>query len=86
MTPHCDLCDLCPQMTLDNLFANMTQYHKTAHTVSPNELEPNFITTGINGTYDHISLFTVPLFNIPPFTVPLFNMSGSRSNVTTNIF
>ena len=39
MTPDCDLCDLCPQLNFDYLFPPVTQYHKTAHTVSPNELD-----------------------------------------------
>ena len=38
-TPDCDLCDLCPQLTFDQLFPTVTQYHKTAPTVSPNELD-----------------------------------------------
>ena len=44
---------------------------KIAHTVFPNQLGPNLITMGINATYDLIS----------PFTVPLFNINGSRSNM-----
>ena len=39
MTPDCDLCDPCPQLTFDQLFPTVTQYHKTAHTVSLNELD-----------------------------------------------
>ena len=39
MTPDCDLCDLCPQLTFDYLYPPVTQYHKTAQTVSPNELD-----------------------------------------------
>ena len=39
MTPNRDLCDLCPQLTLDELFPTVTQYHKTAHTAFPNELD-----------------------------------------------
>ena len=39
ITPDCDPCDLCPQLTLDLFFPTVTQYHKTAHTVSPNELD-----------------------------------------------
>ena len=39
MTPDIDLCDLCPQLTLNLLFPTVTQHHKTAHTVSPNELD-----------------------------------------------
>ena len=39
MTPDHDLCDLSPQLTFDYLFPTVAQYHKTAHTVSPNELD-----------------------------------------------
>ena len=39
MTPDCDLCDLHAQLTFDQLFPTVTQYHKTALTVSPNELD-----------------------------------------------
>ena len=55
MTPDCDLCDLCPQLTFDLLFPTVTQYHKTAHTVSPNEL-------------DQISL---PWASMPPMCVTI---------------
>ena len=37
VTPYHDLCDLCPQLTF-NYFPTVTQNHKTAHTVFPNEL------------------------------------------------
>ena len=62
MTPDCNMCDLCPQLTFDELFADVTQYHKTAHTVSPNEL-------------DQISL---PHASMPPMTTfhhPQFDFS-----------
>ena len=36
---HCDLCDLCPQLTFDYLLPTVTQYHKTTHTASPIELD-----------------------------------------------
>ena len=38
VTPNYDLCDLCPQLTLDLLFPTLTQNHITAHTAFPNEL------------------------------------------------
>ena len=38
MTSDRDLCDLCPKLTFNELFPTVTQYHKTAHTVSPYEL------------------------------------------------
>ena len=52
MTPDCGLCDLCPQLTINELFPTVTQNHKTAHTVSPNGL-------------DQISL---PRASMPPMT------------------
>ena len=39
MTPNCDLCDLCPQLTFDQLFPTAAQNHKTAHTAFPSELD-----------------------------------------------
>ena len=39
MTPDCGLCDLCPQLTVNELFPTVTQNHKTAHAVSPNGLD-----------------------------------------------
>ena len=39
MTQDCDLCDLCPQIDLRLPFSPVTQYHKTTHTASPNELD-----------------------------------------------
>ena len=38
VTPYHDLCDLCPQLTFNLFFPTVTQNHKTAHTVFPNEL------------------------------------------------
>ena len=38
VTPYHDLCDLCPQLTFNYLFPTVTQNHKTAHTVFPNDL------------------------------------------------
>ena len=38
VTPNCDLCDLCPQLTFNYLFPTVTQNHKTVHTTFPNEL------------------------------------------------
>ena len=38
VTPYHNLYDLCPQLTFNQLFPTVTQNHKTAHTVFPNEL------------------------------------------------
>ena len=38
VTPYHDLCDLCPQLTFNELFPTVTQNHKTAHTLFPNDL------------------------------------------------
>ena len=79
MTPDCNMCDLHPQLTFNKLFDNVTcncgMWQNCLYSV-PWSLGPNFITTGINVTYDLIS----------PFTVLLFNINGSRSNMRAHIF
>ena len=75
MTPNYDLCDLYPQLTFDYLFPPVTQYHKTAHTVSPNEL-------------DQISLLWKSMALGTTFHVPhcQSNINGNRSDITGHIF